>query len=266
LAAEALTVLEPATLTVLVAAFAAGGVDAIVGGGGLIQLPALVTALPNALPPTLLGTSKLAGLAGTASAAARYARSVVVPWRALLPAAALAALASLVGSIAVTHVAPRFFRPLVPVALLLVFLYTLTHRDLGRIHAPRTLDRRAALAGAALVTAIGFYDGFFGPGTGTFLMLLFIRYYGFDFLNAAAAARLVNVGTNAISLAWFGSHGYVLWPLGLAMALANVAGAQIGARLALRRGVGFVRALFVTVVAALIAKTAWDAVALLARS
>ncbi len=258
--------LAPATLSVLAAAFIAGGIDAIVGGGGLIQLPALVTALPNALPPTLLGTSKLAGLAGTASAAARYARSVVVPWRTLLPAALLAALASLGGSIAVTHVPPRLFRPLVPVALVLVLGYALAHKDLGRIHAPRALDRSAALAGATLVVAIGFYDGFFGPGTGSFLMLLFVRYYGFDFLNAAAAARLVNVATNAISLAWFGTHGDVLWPLGLAMALANVGGAQLGARLALRRGTGFIRGLFVAIVAALIAKTAWDALVLLSRS
>ena len=116
------------------------------------------------------------------------------------------------------------------------------------------------------MATIGFYDGFFGPGTGTFLMLLFIRHYGFDFLNAAAAARLVNVATNAVALAWFGGHGSVLWPLGLAMALANIAGAQVGTRLALRRGVGFIRALFVTIVAALIAKTAWDAFALLSRS
>jgi uncharacterized membrane protein YfcA len=255
-------VLDPVTLTVIVAAFAAGAIDAIVGGGGLIQLPALVTALPTAPPPTLLGTSKLAGLAGTASAAARYARSVTLPWRTLLPAAALAALASLGGSIAVTHLSSRLFRPFVPVALCAVLAYTLAHRDLGRIHAPRVLDRRGVRAGIALIAAIGFYDGFFGPGTGTFLMLLFIRYYGFDFLNAAAAARVVNVATNATSLAWFGSHGYVLWPLGLAMALANVAGAQLGTRLALRRGAGFVRALFVAIVSALIAKTAWDALVL----
>lgn len=257
--------LEPATLTVLAAAFVAGGVDAIVGGGGLVQLPALFSALPTELPATVLGTGKLAGVAGTASAAARYARNVAVPWRTLVPAAALAAFASLAGAIAVTHVAPRYFRPLVPVALLVVFVYTLAHRDLGRIHAPRVLDRRAAAAGAGLVAAIGFYDGFFGPGTGTFLMLLFVRYYGFDFLNAAAAARLVNVATNSIALAWFGGHGHVLWPLGLAMALMNIVGAQLGARLALRRGVGFVRALFVAIVAALIAKTAWDAFALLSR-
>jgi uncharacterized protein len=258
--------LGPATLSVLAAAFVAGGIDAIVGGGGLIQLPALVAVLPNASPPTLLGTSKLAGLVGTASAALRYARRVAVPWGTLLPAAALAALAALGGSIAVSHVPARLFRPLVPVAMLAVLGYVLAHKDLGRIHAPRALDRRAALAGTALIAAIGFYDGFFGPGTGSFLMLLFIRYYGFDFLNAAAAARLVNVATNAISLAWFGSRGYVLWPLGLAMALANAGGAQLGTRLALRRGAGFIRGLFIAIVGALIAKTAWDAFVLLSRS
>lgn len=250
---------DVATVTVLAAAFAAGGIDAIVGGGGLIQVPALFGALPSALPATLLGTSKLAGLAGTASAAARYARRIAVPWRTILPAMALACVASLLGAAAVTHVSPRLFRPLVPVALLVVLGYTLAHRDLGRVHAPRAHGRRGTATGLALIAAIGCYDGFFGPGTGSFLMLLFVRHYGFDFLNAAAAARCVNVATNAMALAWFGAHGAVLWPLGAAMALANVAGAQLGARIALKRGAGFVRGLFVAIVATLIAKTAWDA-------
>ncbi len=258
--------LDPVPLTLLVAGFAAGALDAIVGGGGLIQLPALFAALPVAAPAALLGTAKLAGLAGTASAAARYVRSVTLPWRMLLPAAALAALASLGGAIAATQLSPRLFRPLVPVALCAVLAYTLAHRDLGRIHAPRRLDPRGARAGIAMIAMVGFYDGFFGPGTGSFLMLLFIRYYGFDFLNAAAAARVVNVATNAAALGWFGSRGYVLWPIGVAMALANVAGAQLGTRLALRRGAGFVRVLFVAIVSALIAKTAWDALVLLAGS
>jgi hypothetical protein len=261
--AGALTAPGAATYAVLTAAFVAGGIDAIVGGGGLVQLPALVTALPQALPPTLLGTSKLAGLAGTTSAALRFARTVSVPWRGIGAAALVAAAASLAGSVLVSHVPPRLFRPLVPVALAAVLAYTLAHKDLGRVHAPRALDRRAALLGMLLVGAIGFYDGFFGPGTGSFLMLLFIRHRGFDFLNAAAAARAVNVATNATSLAWFGTHGSVLWSLGLAMAAANVAGAQLGARLALRRGAGFVRGLFVAIVAALIARTGWDALALL---
>jgi uncharacterized membrane protein YfcA len=253
---------DPATLALLAAAFAAGAIDAIVGGGGLIQLPALATALPDAAPPTLLGTSKLAGLAGTTSAAAHYVRAVRVAWRTVAPAALVAALASLAGSVTVSHVPAGLFRPLVPVALGAVLAYTLAHKDLGRVHAPRALDRRAAFAGGLAIAAIGFYDGFFGPGTGSFLMLLFVRWYGFDFLNASAAARLVNVATNATSLAWFGLHGRVLWPLGAAMAIANVAGAQLGARTALRRGAGFVRALFIAIVSLLIARTAWDALRL----
>ncbi len=239
------------------AAFLAGGVDAIVGGGGLIQLPALFAALPNTLPATLLGTSKLAGFAGTASATLRYAQTVRIPWRTLAPAAAIAGVGSLAGAITVSHVSAAAFRPLVPVLLTVVLVYTLTQRELGTSHAPRALDRAGSATGVAVVAAISFYDGFFGPGTGSFLMLLYIRHYGFDFLNAAAAARVLNAATNIAALAWFGTRGHVLWPMGLAMAAANVAGAQFGSRLALARGARFVRGVFVVVVGALIARTAW---------
>lgn len=251
---------EGALVAVLAAAFLAGLVDAMVGGGGLIQVPALFGALPVSTPPaTLLGTSKFAGFLGTASAAWRYARTITIPWRIVGAACVVAFLTSLAGAATVTHVPPGIFRPLVPVILALVLVYTLLKPDLGREHAPRTLGR-AGLAGAALlVAAIGFYDGFFGPGTGSFLMLLFVRLYGFDFLNAGASARVVNVATNLSALAWFGVHGHLLWALGLGMAAANVAGAQVGTRLALRQGAGFVRWVFVAVVSVLIAKTAWDA-------
>jgi uncharacterized membrane protein YfcA len=252
-------VTEAALAAVLGAAFLAGVVDAMVGGGGLIQLPALLTAFPTTAPPTLLGTSKLAGVFGTASAAWRYSRSVTIPWRFVAPAGAFAFLASLSGAATVTHLPPDLFRPLVPVMLTVVLAYTLLKKDLGAVHAPRALSRGAMAGGLLLVGAIGFYDGFFGPGTGSFLMLLLIRLYGFDFLHAAASARVLNVATNAAALAWFGSHGHVLWLVGLAMAVANVAGSQVGTRLALARGAGFVRGVFVAVVAALIAKTAWDA-------
>jgi uncharacterized membrane protein YfcA len=243
----------------LVAAFLAGGIDAIVGGGGLIQLPALFSALPGTPPATLLGTSKLAGFAGTASATWRYAHAVRIPWRRLAPVAVIAFAAALAGAVTVTHVAAATFRPLVPVLLTIVLLYTLTQRELGATHAPRDLDRVGAMTGAGLVAAIAFYDGFFGPGTGSFLMLLFIRHYGFDFLNAAAAARVLNAATNVAALAWFGSRGHMLWPTGLAMAAANIGGAQLGTRLALTRGTRFVRIVFIAVVATLIVRTAWVA-------
>lgn len=250
---------ELAVAAVLCAAFVAGLVDAMVGGGGLVQLPTLLATFPTTPPPVLLGTSKLAGVFGTASAAWRYSRAVRIPWRLIGPACVIAFLASLGGAATVTHVSPDVFRPLVPVILAIVLIYTLVRRDLGAVHAPRELSRGAFAAGFAVVAAIGFYDGFFGPGTGSFLMLLFIRWYGFDFVNAAASARVLNVATNASALAWFTGHGHVMWGVGLAMAAANVAGSQIGTRLALRRGAGFVRGVFVLIVAALIVKTAWDA-------
>lgn len=244
----------------LIAAFLAGGVDAMVGGGGLIQVPVLFSALPDARPATALATSKLAGLFGTASAAARYARAVRLPWAMLAPAIAAAFVASLAGAATVTWVSPALFRPLVPLMLAVVLVYTLMRKDLGAIHAPHALDRSRLVVGTLLVAVIGFYDGFFGPGAGSFLMVLFIRHYGFDFVHAAAAARVVNVATNATALAWFAWHGQVLWTLGLAMAVANVGGAQLGARLALRGGARFVRIVFAFVVALLIAKTGFDVI------
>ena len=159
----------------------------------------------------------------------------------------------------VSQVPARLFRPLVPCLLIVVLIYTLLSRDLGRVHAPVAPSPARVAGNTALIAGIGFYDGCFGPGTGSLLMLLFARAYGFDFLHAAAAARVVNLGTNLAALAWFGGHGAVLWPLGLAMAAANLAGAQLGTRVALRRGAGFVRGLFLIVVAVLTAKTAWDA-------
>jgi uncharacterized membrane protein YfcA len=256
-------VTDLAVAAVLGAAFVAGLVDAMVGGGGLVQLPTLLATFPTTSPPVLLGTSKLAGVFGTASAAWRYSRAVTIPWRLIGPACAVAFVASLGGAITVTHVPPDLFRPLVPVILALVLVYTLVRKDLGTVHAPRELSSRALVAGFVLVAAIGFYDGFFGPGTGSFLMLLFIRLYGFDFVNAAASARVLNVATNASALAWFTGHGHVMWGVGLAMAVANVAGSQVGTRVALKRGAGFVRSVFVVIVAALIVKTAWDATRIL---
>jgi hypothetical protein len=255
--------MDPTTLLLLAAAFAAGCIDSIVGGGGLIQLPALLAALPETPPSMLLGTNKFAGLMGTITASVRYARSVRLAWALLIPAAVVAFCASFAGSATVSLVSPRLFRPMVPVILVFVLGYTLKRKDLGQQHAPRALNSVELGLGLALFAVVGFYDGFFGPGAGSFLMLLFIRYYGFDFLNAAASARLVNCATNAASLCWFGSHGQALWGLGVAMAVTNIAGAQVGSRLALRRGSHFVRRLFVGIVSVLILKTGWDALNLL---
>jgi hypothetical protein len=246
---------------VLAAAFGAGVIDAMAGGGGLVQLPALFAAYPTTPPPTLLGTGKIAGLAGTSSAVFRYLRHVKLDWRLVLPAAAAAFVAALAGAWIATRIPPDRFRAMVPVLLTLVLVYTLMHRDLGLEHRPLASGRRVRALAAAGAGAIGLYDGFFGPGTGSFLVFLFVRGFGLDFLHASASAKVVNVAANAAAIILFGLTGEILWLLGLAMAACNVTGAQVGSHLAIRHGSGFVRWVFIAVVGALIARTAWNALA-----
>lgn len=248
-------------LFVLVAAFGAGFIDAMAGGGGLIQLPALFAVFPQAPHTTLLGTGKLAGLAGTSSAIARFIRHVSIDWSLVLPAAAGAFMASLAGAWIATMFSPERFRTLVPLLLAVVLVYTLLHRDLGRVHEPRNHGHRGWLA-AGSAGLIGLYDGFFGPGTGSFLVFLFVRVFGLDFLHASASAKIVNAATNTAAIILFGLTGEIFWLLGLAMSGCNIAGAQFGSHIAIRRGSVLVRKVFLGVVGTLIAKTAWDALRL----
>ena len=245
-------------LVVSLASLLAGLVDSIVGGGGLILLPALFATFPQAAPATLFGTNKSASIWGTAFATVQYSRRVQLPWRALLPAAAAGLLGSLVGAWAVTQVDPALFRKALPLLLTALLAYTLARKDLGREHAPRYAGRAEALMASAIGLVVGFYDGFFGPGTGSFLVFAWVRLLGYDFLNASASAKLINTATNFSALMLFTWQGHVWWHLALAMALANVVGSLIGTRLALRHGAGFVRRVFIFVVLALIVKTAWD--------
>jgi uncharacterized membrane protein YfcA len=250
------------TLLVLVAAFGAGVVDAMAGGGGLIQLPALFAAYPTTPHPTLLGTGKLAGLAGTTSAAARFIRHVRLDWGLVIPAALGAFVAALVGAWIATRIPPEKFRALVPFLLAGVLLYTLLHRDFGKVHRPRRQGRHGRALAAAGAGTIGLYDGFFGPGTGSFLVFLFVRVFGLDFLHASASAKIVNAATNAAAIILFGMTGELFWLLGLAMSVCNIVGAQFGSHLAIRRGSALVRKVFLVVVFTLIAKTASDAIRL----
>ncbi len=247
---------------VLGAALLAGFVDSLVGGGGLIQLPALLTAYPGVVPQTLLGTNTLGSLCGAGSAGLRYAGFVRIPWRRLLPAVLAACAAAAAGAASVGAVPASVFRPLVPVMLIAVLIYVLWHKDLGARHAPIDAAAGRRVLETAGIAAIGFYDGFFGPGTGSFLMLYIIRVCGFDFLHASAAARTINLATNAGALLIFGIHGSVHWGLGLALGACNATGSLLGTRTARRHGVRFVRVAFIVVVIALIAKTARDALRL----
>jgi uncharacterized membrane protein YfcA len=162
------------------------------------------------------------------------------------------------GAWCVTVADPTLLRRALPFVLLVVLIYTLVRRNLGRVHAPRYQGRTQAAVASAIAFILGVYDGFFGPGTGSLLVFLFVRLLGFDFLHASASAKLLNTVTNASALLLFAYKGHVWWHLAVLMAVANVIGSLIGTRMALRHGAPFVRAVFVCVVALLIVKTVWD--------
>lgn len=241
------------------ASLLAGFVDSIVGGGGLILVPALFAAFPNTHPATLFGVNKSASLWGTAVATVQYSRRVRMDWQVLLPAAALSLSGSLAGAWLVTVVSPEFLRKMLPLVLVAVLLYTLARKDLGRHHAPRLQGHTQMAVAAAIGALMGFYDGFFGPGTGSLLVFLFVRLLGYDFLHASASAKLLNTCSNFAALSLFAFKGHIWWHYALVLALANVAGSLLGTRLALKHGAGFVRGVFVLVVGALILKTGHDA-------
>jgi uncharacterized membrane protein YfcA len=246
-------------LIVMLASLLAGFVDSVVGGGGLILIPALFAVFPTAQPATLFGTNKGAAIWGTAFASWQFARRVELRWAALLPAVGAGFVAAFAGAWLVTVVPPDFLRRLLPGILLVVLVYTLYKKDLGRIHAPRFSGVNEAWVAAAIGALIGFYDGFFGPGTGSFLVFLFVRVLGYDFLSAAASAKLVNTATNVAALILFTLKGHVWWHFVLLMALANVLGSLLGTHMALKHGTDFVRTFFIVVVSALILKTGFDA-------
>lgn len=246
-------------LTLLVlSAFTAGLIDAIVGGGGLIQIPVLFSALPAESPATIFGSNKFASVFGTSNAAWRYARRVNMPWRTTLPAAVAAFACSYLGAMAVAWLPRDLLRPLILVLLLGAAAYTFWRKDFGSLHRPQHAGGREMAYALLLGGAIGFYDGFFGPGTGSFLIFLFIRFFGFDFLHASAASKVVNVATNLAALSFFVPNGYFLPVLATIMAVFNVLGSVVGTHLALRHGSGFVRQIFLVVVTSLILKFAYD--------
>lgn len=239
-------------------AMLAGFIDAVVGGGGLVQIPLLFNTLPNTSPPTIFGTNKFSSVFGTSSAALRYIRRVALPWRLVLPAASAAFLFSFVGAAAVDYFPPQLLRSLVLVLLVLVSVYTLLRKDFGVSGHRQHHTRRDLFVALGFGAVIGFYDGFFGPGTGSFLIFLFVRFLGMDFLHASASSKVVNVSTNIAALLYFGPTGNILWVTAVVMAICNVVGAQLGAGLTLKYGAGFVRCLFLVVVGCLIARFAWD--------
>lgn len=237
----------------------AGFINAMAGGGGLISLPCLFTIFPSALPAEILGTNKGAMVWGTAWSAQSFARHVRFSYGLLTPAIISAIVGSLFGSWCVTLVSPEWLRRLVPGMLILVLIYTIASPQLGEVHAPRYNKFVETLLATLIAGALGLYDGFFGPGTGSFFIFFFVRVLGFDFLHAVANAKILNMTTNVASLIVFSFTGNVWWQYVIPMAVANIIGSHLGTRLALRHGSQLIRIVFILVVTALVVKTTLDA-------
>ncbi len=248
-------------LLLCAAALLAGWVDAVSGGGGLVQLPALLVLLPGATPAQVLATNKLASVAGTATATVTYYRRVHPDLRTALPMAAAAVVGAAGGAASASLLPQEAFRPIVLVLLVLVAAYTLARPALGQAQALRYHGRRHHVVAVLVAVVIGFYDGIFGPGTGSFLVFALVGLLGYSFLQASAKARIANLATNLGALAVFVPQGAVLWGVGALMALCNLAGGFLGARTAIARGSRFVRVVFLVVVTALVLRLGYDVVA-----
>jgi hypothetical protein len=249
---------EDPTTTVLLllalAGLAAGFVDAVVGGGGLIQLPALLLGLPNAAPVQVLATNKLASICGTSVSSATYYRRVRPDPRTFIPLMVLAFAGSALGALAASQIPKEAFAPIVLVALIVVGTYVLLKPKLGEQTALRFQGHHHTIAAMFTGFAIGFYDGALGPGTGSFFVFTLVGLLGYSFLEASAKARLANWATNLAALCVFVPQGAVLWKVGLVMGVCNLAGGYLGARTAVSRGSGFVRVFFIVVVSAFIVR------------
>lgn len=241
-------------LFLLVASFFAGFIDSIAGGGGLIQLPALLIGLPKSETAEVLGTNKLSAVFGTTTAAALYRKQIKPDPKILLAMGVPAFLGSAGGAVLASNIPTSSMRPMVLVLLIIVAVYTWFKPDLGKFENLRHLPKRRVQIALLAGVVIGFYDGIFGPGTGSFLMLILVASLGYAFITASAIAKVVNVATNVGAIMVFGINGAVLWQIGIILGVANISGAVLGARLAIKGGSTLVRKVFLLVTVALIVK------------
>ena len=236
----------------------AGFVDAMAGGGGLIQLPALLIGLPNKELPLILGTNKVPSIFGTTAAARNYFKNIKPDIPLTISMMGPAFIGSMTGAAFAATIPKDFFKPFIVFLLITVAIYTWRKPALGMNENLKFTHKKRLLFVALIGLLIGFYDGIFGPGTGTFLVFFLVSGIGYAFLKASATAKLVNIATNAGAILSFQLTGHIWWQLGLLLAFANVAGAVIGSRLAIKGGSPLVRKVFLAVTFLLIARVAWD--------
>ena len=236
----------------------AGFVDAMAGGGGLIQLPSLIIGLPNKELPLILGTNKVPSIFGTTAAARNYFKNIKLDIPLTLTMMLPAFIGSIAGAALAAFVPVGFFRPFIVLLLILVAIYTWKKPELGMAENLKFTHSKRLVIVALIGFLIGFYDGIFGPGTGTFLVFFLVSVIGYAFLKASGTAKLVNIATNAGAILSFQLTGHIWWQLGLLLAVANVTGAIIGSRMAIKGGSALVRKVFLAVIFLLIARVAWD--------
>jgi len=242
----------------LVAALFAGWIDAVAGGGGLIQLPALLLVFPHSATLTAMGTNKTSSIIGTSVAVRTYTRAHTPDWGLARRIMLVAFVTSGLGSFTATRVSTEFLRPVIVLVLAGVWLFTTVRRPVMGREIFEAAHRGKALAIAGVV---GFYDGLIGPGTGSFLLIGFVTFVGLTFLGASVAAKLANWATNLASILVFGATGHILVWLALAMGIANAFGGWLGARTAIAKGSSFVRLVFLCSTGALLVKLAWSLLA-----
>jgi uncharacterized protein len=239
-------------------AFVAGFVDSIVGGGGLVQVPAFFILYPQLPVPAVIGTNRFASAFGTAAAAWNYMRIVKMPWKTIGIAGVCAALASYFGATLQSLFPSYVLKPLILILIICIAAYTYRNKQFGQEDAFRIPTDKIPMYAGGIGAALGFYNGFVGPGTGSLLVFGFVSVVGYSFLNASAISKVVNVMADAASLIFFLANKYVLFQLAIPMLVCNVAGSYLGSRMAVLRGNGFIRKVFLVVIAGIIARFAWD--------
>lgn len=241
-----------------VASFVAGFVDAIVGGGGLIQTPVALIALPNLSVASIIGTLKIPGFSGTSIATIQYLKKVKVDWKLFGVMAIVSFVFAFIGSSLLNVMQNDFMKPVLFVILVLLLIYTYIKKDLGQFEISSLSTKRKYIYAIIICVFIGFYDGFIGPGTGSLLIIAFVGVLGFDFLQASTNAKLVNLATNIGSITLFVIKGKIVWAIAIPMAVCNATGAFIGARLAISKGNGFIRVFFLVIVAVTLVRFGYD--------
>ena len=241
-----------------IASFVAGFIDAIVGGGGLIQTPAALVLLPNQSVASIIGTLKIPGFSGTSIAAYQYVKKVKINWKLFVVMAIVSFSFSYLGSSLLNVMENDFMKPVLFVILILLLIYTYFKKDFGQFQVDKLSKKQTYIYGSIICVFLGFYDGFIGPGTGSLLIMAFIAVLGFDFLKANIYAKLVNLATNIGSITLFVLKGKIIWAVAIPMAICNVTGSWLGARLAISKGNGFIRVFFLIVVGLALLRFGYD--------